>query len=60
MTKATKPATARVEETAVQKPPTRDMHGVCPVCGKPVLKGEPYTIHDGKVYHWECFKKTRR
>jgi hypothetical protein len=57
MAQAAKPATARAEETTAQKPPVRDMHGVCPVCGKPVLKGEPYTTHNGKAYHWECFKK---
>jgi len=30
---------------------------VCSVCGRPIVKGEKWTSVDGKIYHWECFKK---
>lgn len=29
----------------------------CPVCGKPISPGEPWTEVDGKRMHWKCFRE---
>jgi len=33
---------------------------ICCVCGKEIARGESWTSAGGKVYHWECYKRSSK
>jgi hypothetical protein len=48
----------RLLEERLAAPPAPS--GVCPICGKPVIKGvDEWTEYKGQLYHWPCFEKVR-